>query len=83
VTAAERARWLGELSDALDEARELIWHLGGSGPWSSDALDLAARIEAARIRVESLRLGRCRGMPAQARPEWTKQSLWNGYELGD
>ena len=80
VSAAERARWLGELSDALDRAQALIWGLGGSVMRDADTLDLAARVEAARAEVRSLRLARLAEPGAEDHPEWTKQTLWNQSE---
>ena len=83
VTAGERGRWLGELSDALDEAQDIVCKLGRSGLSGGETLNLAARIETARFRVRSLRLGRRGGVPFDQPPEWTEQMLWNGFELGD
>lgn len=83
MTAAERARWLGELSDALNDAQNLVRRLGRSGLSSLDALELGARIETALFQVRSLRLGRHGGLLFEQHPEWTKQTLWNGCELGD
>ena len=83
VSAGDCARWLGELSDALDEAQALICSLAASSPWSTEKLDLAARVEAARAEVRSLRLRRLGEIPAEIPPEWTKQSLWNGFEPGN
>jgi hypothetical protein len=48
-----------------------------------DALELGARIETARFQVRSLRLGRPGRLLFEQHPEWTKQTLWNGCELGD
>lgn len=83
VTTGERARWLGELSDALAEAQDIVCKLGRSGLSVGETLDLAARIETARFHIRSLRLGRRGGVPFEQPPEWTKPMLWNGFELGD
>jgi predicted metal-dependent hydrolase len=83
VSAGECARWLGELSDALDEAQALICALAASDPWSTEKLDLAARIEAARVQVRSPLLRRRSPAAAEFPPGWTNRSLWNGCELGD
>ena len=83
VSAGECARWLGELSEALDEAQALVCVLAASDPWSTEKLDLAARIEAARVQVRSLLLRRRSAAAAEFPPEWTIRSLWNGCELGD
>jgi hypothetical protein len=83
VTAAERARWLGELSDALNDAQNLVRRLGRSGVPGLDALELGARIETVRFQVRSLSLARHGGLLFEQHPEWMKQTLWNGCKLGD
>jgi hypothetical protein len=74
-TAADRARWLAELAHALEQARELVRTLGGS-EGRVDAVDLAARIEAASEEVESMRLRRSSGGGEPFDPEWTKNLPW-------
>jgi hypothetical protein len=58
LPAARRARWLAELSEALDEAHRILveMHLGAEP--RTDASELYIRIEAARFEVQSLRLSR-------------------------
>jgi hypothetical protein len=77
VTAAQRARWLAELSDALEEAQELIWRLGMTGVGNVDAIDLSARLEAARAQVRSLRLGRPNELSENSNPEWSNRLPWD------
>jgi hypothetical protein len=77
VTAAQRARWLAEISDALEEAQKLIWRLGISGVRNVDAIDLSARLEAASAQVRSLRLGRANEFPENSNPEWSNRLPWD------
>jgi hypothetical protein len=72
--AAERARWLAELSAALNEARHLTRELG-TGEARAEAVELCARIEEVRREVESLRFRKFRQADAQPGPEWIK-SPW-------
>ena len=73
-SAAQRARWLGELAEALDEAREVLKQLGeGTG---AEAAALGERIEAAREQVQSLRLRRISGGGQDFGPEWTENIPW-------
>jgi hypothetical protein len=71
-----RARWLTELSEALDQAHDLMWKLGigdGTGP---AAMDLYLRIEAARLDVQALRLGRHHRSSEAIDPEWIEHLPW-------
>ena len=77
LAAAERLRWLDELSGALQEAQELLWRLGAGKPGSTDALDLFARIETAAAEVRSLSLARLRSASGESAPEWTSQQVWD------
>ena len=77
VSASDRARWLGELSDALDQAQSLVWQLAAAKLREVETLDLAARVEAARAEVRSLRLARVAESVAEVGPEWTHHSLWD------
>lgn len=70
VSAAERARWLAELSVALSEARRLVRDLGAS-EGRFEALELYAQIEAIRLEVESLRLRKGGRSEPTMDPEWT------------
>jgi hypothetical protein len=72
--AAQRARWLAELSDSLDEARLLINQLRDT-QGSIDATELYARIEAAKLEVQAMRIKRSGG-GADFGPEWTKGIPW-------
>ena len=76
VTAAQRARWLAELSEALGEAQQLLWDLRPNMR-DMEALDLAARVEAARAQVRSLSIARSNGTFPELPPEWAGLHLWN------
>lgn len=77
VTAAQRAQWLAELSEALDQAQALLSRLPPMGVWTADALDLSARIEAAQAQVRMLGLGR-RAEAAEPSPQWSDLFPWQG-----
>jgi hypothetical protein len=64
----ERSRWLGELAQAVDDARHLLWELGSTIGLSTEALDLHARLEVVRSELEDIRRGR--GAAHEA-PFWT------------
>lgn len=74
VTAA-RARWLADLSEALDDAQTLLSRLDPLELWHLDALDLSARVEAARAQVRMLQSAR-RSEVFEPHPEWTKMLPW-------
>jgi hypothetical protein len=75
LAAADRARWLGELTEVLEEAQQLIWRLGVAELLEVDALDLLARLESARAEARSLRLGRLSD-PISS-PEWSDPIPWD------
>ena len=74
-SAAQRARWLAELADALDEARQLIKRLGAA-EGRIDAVELYARIEAVRLEVQAMRLRRPAFREQNLGSEWTKDFPW-------
>ena len=75
-SAAARARWLAELTEALLQAQELTWRFGQTVGESPDAMDLFARLEAVRGEVRSLQLRKVPGRDAEKGPEWTSKSPW-------
>lgn len=75
VTAAERARWLAELSEALDEARRLVKQLGAA-EGRIEAVELYTRIEALRLEVQALRLSRRHGSGQKSDPKWSDSLPW-------
>lgn len=75
MSGADRARWLAELSEALDDAHALACQLGAKSV-SAELIDVYARIEAARVEVRSLRLGNGLRDGRDSGPEWTISSPW-------
>ena len=53
---AERARWLADLSEALEDAQQLLQRLGISATDNPLAMELYLRIEGARFEIQALRL---------------------------
>lgn len=76
VPAAERARWLEELSDALNAAHQLMISLDLGREQQSEARELYLRIGAARFEVQSLRLSRSLHPRDEKGPEWTENLPW-------
>ena len=76
TSSAERARWLSELADALDEAQKVAWRLGVSEGDSAEAKELYGRIEAAQAEVDRLRLSGSRRIREESDPDWTDIQLW-------
>lgn len=74
-SAAQRARWLGELADALDEARLLMKQLGAA-EGRIEAVELYARIEAVRLEVQGMRLRKRNVGRGYDGSEWTKDFPW-------
>ena len=72
VSGAERARWLAELSVAIEEAQRLLWRLGVSEGDSSAAKELYGRLELARAETEWLRLRGLRRVTEDFTPDWTE-----------
>ena len=70
VPAVERARWLAEISDALNAAHELVMTLNWHGEQRAEARELFLQIEAARFEVRSLRLSRSLSQRDPKGPEW-------------
>ena len=74
-STARRARWLAELADALDEARRVVKQLAIEES-RFDAIELSARIEAAKLEVHTMRLKRSPGGGHDFGPEWSKDIPW-------
>ena len=73
--AASRARWLAELSAALDEAQILLSQLVAERIGQADADRLRARIEELRLELRSLHRrgfapGRVIEPPRLLHPDW-------------
>jgi len=69
--AADRARWLAELSAALNEALDHLPGLMIAGP-RAELIELHSRLEAARAEVASLRRCSARELSVEVGPEWTQ-----------
>jgi hypothetical protein len=72
----ERAKWLADLSNALNEAHDLLLGLNLQGERRADAFELHLRIEAARLEVQSLRLSRSLQPRQEPHPNWTELQPW-------
>lgn len=75
-SAVGRARWLAQLSDALNDARAALASLSLRDDQWPEARDLFVRIEAARVEVEMLRLSRSLNVRSEISPKWTEISPW-------
>ena len=64
--AAKRARWLAELGDALDEARQLTKKLGAT----EGRMEAVELYEALRFEVQAMQLRRT-AQRLEFDPEWT------------
>lgn len=80
--AATRAQWLAELSDALDDAQQLLMELELSRDQQALAVETFLRIEAARLEVQSLRLSRSLS-PRAAGSEWSEPKDRCSARVGD
>ena len=75
-TAAERALWLAELSQALDEAQKLASDLGLQHMQIPEAAELCSRLAAARAQVKGLRLSRADDAAEHQGSKWTNHPIW-------
>ncbi len=64
-SAAARARWLSDLTRAIDDAQQLAWRLGVVEGRNAQALDLYVQLEVARAEVEALQGPRPRIAPSE------------------
>ena len=78
--AADRARWLAELSESLDEAQKLLMRLGIGTAESPLEMELYLRIEGARCAVQGLRLRPMGTFTEATGPEWSKMPPWKVRE---
>jgi hypothetical protein len=78
ASSADRARWLAELAEAIDQAQRVAWALGIAEGDDTEARELYGRLESARAEVESLRHGRWSPRPTEFDREWTKLLAANG-----
>lgn len=80
TSAAERARWLAELSEALNEAHRVVEQLDWRDEQRPAAQDLYLRIQAARFEVQSLRLSRSLNPSSRFAPKWRDDAPWPGFD---
>jgi len=73
-SAVQRANWLAELAQALEDARRAAKELRTER--GADTAELSARIEAASVEVRSLRLKRSGGGGQDFGPEWSENIPW-------
>ena len=74
--AIERARLLAALAQALAEIQVIVPALALSEEQRGVARDLYLRVEAARLEVQSLRLGRSHVQPDRYSHEWESSAAW-------
>ena len=77
VSAAERARWLAELSEALEQAERLIWSMSDRPGTTPELKELYGRVDAARAEIQSLRFKRSAGPRPNVQPFWTEFAPWS------
>ena len=70
-TAEEKACWLAELADAIDDAQQLVWRISASGGNRARASTLYGQLEAAREEVERLRRGAARAVRLEGDAKWS------------
>lgn len=75
-TATERARWLAELAVAIEQAQVVAWRIGVIEGDEPEALELYARLEAAREEVDALRRGSWTGVSQDMDPAWLRLLPW-------
>lgn len=82
VPAADRARWLAEIAEALNAAHELLYHFPVTEAEQGLANELHLRIQGARLEVQSLRLSRALNARQETRPEWIESGPWLQRDVG-
>jgi hypothetical protein len=82
LSAEERARWLAQLAEAIEQAQKLTWRMGLIEANSVEAMELYGRLEAARMEVQALRLGGFAGAHSESHPEWLNLLLWEPGHTG-
>ena len=80
VAAVDRAKWLAELADALEEAQKLTWRIGSTDGERSEAMELYGRLESARAEARSLQFGGFKAAQPQQNPNWTELLPWTQRE---
>jgi hypothetical protein len=78
VSASERARWLAELAEALEQAERLLWSLPELPRGRSEIMELYASLDAARAEVQALRSRRVVPSRPNPAPFWMKSATSGG-----
>ena len=76
MSAVARARWLAEISEALNKARDALIGLDIRRELREEAAELFLRIEAARFEANLLRSSRALNERDDKSPKWIKMSAW-------
>ncbi len=77
AAAAEQARWLAELAQAIDRSQRLARTLAAAEPDSIEALELHGRLDAIGREVEALRRGSREILRRKIDPMWIGLLPWN------
>jgi hypothetical protein len=77
--AALRAEWFAQLREAIEGAQRVAWQLGSRESTSTEARELYARLEEARIELDSLR-GLVRAGTCEIEPNWLQKLGWAAPE---
>lgn len=83
LSAAERARWLAELAEAIEEAQRVALRLGRAQGTSGKARELHAQLETARAEVEALRRGGWSRQEVDLPPKWLQSLVENAGTVGE
>ena len=83
TTADERARWLTELAESLEQAQKLAWRMGLLDGNSVEAMELYGRLEAARLEAQSLRFGQFGAAQREYGPNWVDLTPWARNSVRD
>ena len=72
----ERRKWLGDVSDVLQQAQQILAELSAEAVLAPFNLDLAMRIQAALFEADTLHNSHSLSLREQFDPEWIKSTLW-------
>ncbi|MES2119210.1 MAG: hypothetical protein V4513_01370 [Pseudomonadota bacterium] len=82
-SGAERARWLADVSEALEDAQQLLQRLGIGATDDPLAMELYLRIEGARFAIQALRLSRSSDWSEISAPKRSQKLPWRQRENED
>ena len=82
LKAAERARWLAELAEAIDAAQSVARQLVDAQGAEGEASALYAELDLARVEVDAMRRGGWASNELELPPLWL-QSLLMRQRIGD